>query len=200
MRFSASRVSGCVFFVVWSPMKGKESKMIRSVSSLKSLLVVGVMLVLVLALALPVLAGGAASKATGSGEWSNVIGVYQTVSFNAHEAKDGRPAKGSLYQEELSGAWTFTVDVDNVMVFEEASYACFGGYITSGAGTFANMVGKYRWTLVKDGGEGTGAMDYLRGYQSSPSSPPDWCTGGDTALNEAFYGGNVQIHAGQGYE
>ena len=145
-------------------------------------------------------AGGSSDKATGSGMWTNQSGVVQTVDFNAHEPKDNRPAKGDLYQAEVNGAFSFRVDVDYVEVYE--TFACFGGEVIEASGSFAQYLGQYRWTVVVDGGEGLGAEDYLRGLVVSTGTPPPpwWCTGGNTANNEAFSGGNVQIHFGGSYE
>jgi hypothetical protein len=60
--------------------------------------------------------------------------------------------------------------------------------------------------MVKDGGEGADAEDYLQGRSSSespyagPGNPPNYCLNGNPGANEAFSGGNVQIHVGKSYE
>lgn len=157
--------------------------------------VLGLVLGLFLAMAMPAFAGGSADKATGSGDWINGQGLDFYAEFNAHEGKDGRPAKGSLYQNLDDGTGGFTVEVDAVMVFD--GYACFGGNTDSAWGTYASHLNEYRWTTVVDGGSGlteTGD-DYLRGGWVGTSAP-SWCLNGDTASNNAWYGGNVQIHYG----
>lgn len=176
----------------------KSSKMLVSVTGL----VVG----LLLTIAIPAAAAGSPDKATGSGTWTNVGGAVRTVDFNAHEPRDGKPAKGTLVQAAADGSFSFTVDVDDVTVYEDLGYACFGGYITAATGTAINRIGDYRWTMVKDGGEGADAEDYLQGRSSSefpfagPGNPPGFCLNGNPGANEAFSGGNVQIHAGKSYE
>ena len=159
---------------------------------------------IVVALALGIVpiafAGGPTDKVTGSGTWVNTIGHTYYAEFNAHEPTDTKDAKGMLVQayvsggsDSMSGSY-FMVAVD--AVFVEDTHACFGGIITEAAGVFFDRgdVGKYRWTAVVDGGEGIGAMDYLRGNLGSSGSAPLWCLAGDVAGNEAFSGGNVQIH------
>ncbi|MDP3984215.1 MAG: hypothetical protein Q8Q52_04315 [Acidimicrobiia bacterium] len=152
------------------------------------------------ALAIPAWAGGAADKATGSGFWTNSQGINFYAEFNAHEAKDARPAKGSLFQERVDGAGGFIVDVDSVSIIFE-THACFGGITTSAWGTYAFRAGQYRWTTVVDGGEP--AIDYLRGGwtgSAEAGATPDWCLAGDIAGNDAWSGGNVQILLGKSYE
>jgi hypothetical protein len=144
---------------------------------------------LVLLLAVPALAGGPANMATGSGYWTNGQGLDFYAEFNAHEAMDNRSAKGYLLQVLVDGTGGFTVNVDSVQVYE--TYACFGGTTDSAWGTYASRAGQYRWTMVKDGGEPSVA-DYLRG--SWEVSKPAYCSGGNPGTNEAWSGGNVQMH------
>jgi hypothetical protein len=169
---------------------------------MKRLLAFGLSLGLVAALAVPAAAGGPGNKATGSGTWLNAQGHSQMVAFNAHEAEGVRPAKGLLYQESYGGTvGTFSVDVQVVAV--TAAGACFGGPQIAGTDGFAARNGQWRWTTVIDGGAGideTG-MDYLRGGHTTSASvtPPAWCSTYDVAGNEAWWGGNVQIHLGKSY-
>jgi hypothetical protein len=156
----------------------------------KKLLSVMAILVLLLAL-LPttVFAGGPANKATGSGMWTNGQGYTFTADFNAHEAYNGRPAKGWLVQTRVDGGGSFAVVVDQVDV--HPNYACFGGVTTEATGAYADRLNKYRWTMVIDGGEGVDSGgDYLQGRWGSR---PGYCNTG-TSTNYPFSGGNVQIH------
>lgn len=154
---------------------------------------------LLVALAAPASAGGPADKATGSGNWINGQNDDFSAEFDAHEAVDNRPAKGSLSQQRADGQGGFEVDVDTVNVF--ADYACFGGTTVDAWGIYGDRDGEYRWTLVADGGEGTSsAGDYLRGTWDSANTEPGFCTSNDPGGNEAWYGGNVQIHSGQSYQ
>lgn len=163
-----------------------------------SMMLLIVVLVICLFLVLPAVAGGSSDKATGSGTWTNRFTVVQYVEFNAHEARDNSPAKGMLYQAEVNGLFSFTVDVDYVNIYENDSFACFGGIITKATGTWEKYLGRYRWTMVVDGGEGEDAHDYLRGLVID--SMPDFCVNGDAGGNEVFSGGNVQIHVSKSYE
>lgn len=134
---------------------------------------------------------GPAAKATGSGSWTNSSGQDFYAEFAAHESHSGRPAKGHLLQERVDGVYGgFEVTVDNVTVSGE--YACFGGFTTAAWGTYANRLNQYRWTMVKDGGEGGTARDYLRGEWVK--AQPGFCSSGNQGGNQAWSAGNVQIH------
>jgi len=174
---------------------------------MKRLLTFGLGLGMVAAMALPAVAGGPADKATGSGTWLNHQGTEQIVTFNAHEAEGVRPAKGYLYQEAWGGTGrngTFEVaDITFVEVDVDNGFACFAGVITAATGDFYDDgdIGKTRWTVVVDGGYAqteTGG-DYLRG--GTATSRPSWCTasGLDTGGNDAWWGGNVQLHPTRSY-
>jgi hypothetical protein len=164
---------------------------VRASKYLTMILAIASMTVLMsgLAVAKPASGGHSADKATGSGTWTNGGGVDFYAQFNAHEAAGNRDAKGYLFQNRLDGDGGFTVDVDTVNVY--ATYACFGGVTTSGWGEYANRVGSYRWTVVVDGGEP--GEDFLRGGWTGT---PSFCDPADTAGNQSFSSGNVQVHAG----
>ena len=162
--------------------------------------VVGLVFGLMLAMSFPAMAGGSADKATGSGYWTNGGGDDFYAEFNVHEARDGRAAKGSLTQDRVDGLGGFVVDVTQVYVSADGLSVCFGGNTTDAWGEYAHQLNVFRWTTVVDGGEGStdNSGDFLRGAWI-PGGPV-WCTQGDTSTNEAWSGGNVQIHIGKAHE
>lgn len=155
------------------------------------------------------LAGGAADKATGSGQFYNGAGRQMYVDFNAHEAVDNRPVKGDYYQEILSGGpvGSWSIDVDYADVRPDIGRACFGGTVYAATGSLARFVNGRAFVAVQDGGSGQNetGMDLLRAGYSPSGQVPQWCTNWNCGRacqfgsNQYWGDGNAQIHPGRSY-
>jgi hypothetical protein len=71
------------------------------------------------------------------------------ISFNAHEAYNGRPLKGEVHYTDENGDW-FDDDVTCVNVLEEESQAIFSGQVVSS--NRDDWIGKWFVIGVYDGG------------------------------------------------
>jgi hypothetical protein len=156
--------------------------------------------VAVLALTLPVQAkpdnAGPAEKATGSiSIYEPWDGGHREVSFNAHEAKGNRPAKGEMtdlvYDPDGNLRRTFEYDVQYVNV--EAPYAYFGAlctYDSEGA-----KAGDWLYVRVLDGGTPGTAGDFIGWGWGSETQVMDWVANGSTGTwwRDAI-AGNLVVH------
>lgn len=154
----------------------------------KSLAVMAMTIALAMS-AMPVaLAGGAADKATGDVTWTSQPGVegYRTV-FDAHEDRDGRPAKGEVTFYHPDGGKRI-VDIECAEI--DGNEGSFAGPVTYADGAFAGSEGVYYVHWVQDnatpGEEGDGI-----GSMPGDCSDLGW-VGGGTVTD-----GNLQVHAGE---
>lgn len=158
--------------------------------------------VLVLGLALALLVAGTASARGPAEKGTGFIMLYEPwdgghreVDFNAHEAKDGRPAKGSMVDDVYgpTGLWrrTFMYSVHYVRV--EGDYVHFGAYCYYDSnGTHAG-----RWLYVKaqDGGTPGRAGDGIGWKWGSETAVANWVTfGSTTGWWRMPIAGNLVVH------
>jgi hypothetical protein len=93
---------------------------------------------------------GPAPHVTGSDvEFDVCTNRYTTVSFNAHEAYNGRPVKGEVHYTDENGDW-FEDDVTCVNVIDELNQAIFSGQVVRS--NRDDWIGKWFRLGVYDGG------------------------------------------------
>ena len=138
---------------------------------------------------------GPAEKATGWVSIDNSTGQGDWYAeFNAHEAKDNRPAKGTMR------TWNDTISrdlqYDVVYVNVDGDTAWFAAQCTYDSA--GKQVGKWLFIKVDDGGEpGWGGVDHI-GWDwnsTSETNASNRVTSGDTPANWwTIDEGNLQVH------
>jgi hypothetical protein len=163
--------------------------MVRSVTFLVAVFAV---LLAAGALAKPPQGKGPAEKATGKVQ-VDVRGWW--LDFNAHEAKDGRPAKGEALAWSDEVGRTIELTVKYVKV--EGNEAWFAAQATSD--TFGTLVGRWLFVYCMDGGS-PGSKDQIAwDWDSGTDSVPDAASRVDameTPNNlHTIIEGNLVVHA-----
>ena len=141
-----------------------------------------------------ILAGGPADKATGSVELGEASpGVYFV--FNAHEEKNGRPAKGQIYMLTPEGYYS-QWHVGCVLV--ESPMAWFVGELTLTTDPDL-QVGSALWVNVTDNGTPGTNGDTVALAVSAPGTAESLCEDLTTPPAEAValpvLSGNLVVHA-----
>lgn len=136
-------------------------------------------------------AGGPAEKATGS------FGYYEEgyyFNFNAHEAKDHRPAKGEAWNYTPSGDWYHAM-VQCVQVEDNEAWFVAELVESSNPGW-----GPYVWIKVLDEGTPGRNGDMIWGQfidedtAMAACDDPDILTGTPAGGAWALYSGNLVVH------
>lgn len=164
---------------------------------------VGLTVIVILLFGSVTFAGGPANKVTGDFvRFSDSSGTKYSCEFTAHEAKNGRSQKGSMYcarEGDLNNWWEIDLsDADNSCVTViDSEDARIGGLVKS-AGTSANHL-KFTFIgfAVHDGGEPGAYVDTSTHGVMNESSFDLWCESGtfegktyDYTVEE----GNLQVH------
>ena len=148
--------------------------------------------VFVMALVAPAFAAPA-PKATGGVGFLGFDNTPRNAQFNAHEAKDGRPAKGMLRQTRPDTGDHFVVDVTCVDV--DGIEAFFGGVVTQGTGAFASRVGQGIYATAEDNGEPGAAGDEFRPLFVASEAVACAMVASQTPLARFMVtSGNLQVH------
>mgnify|MGYP006303466339 CR=1 FL=1 len=158
------------------------------------------LVIVAMAATLPLLAkpdhAGPAEKATGSITlFEPYDGGYRDVSFNAHEARANRPAKGEMtdmvYDPDGNLRRVFEYDVMYVRV--DGDYAWFGAVCTldsEGAKT-----GDWLYVRVMDGGTPGTEGDSMGWKWGSETQVMDWVEDGDSdTWWRMAIAGNLVVH------
>lgn len=140
---------------------------------------------------------GPAEKATGSiSIFEPYDDGHREVSFNAHEAKGNRPAKGQMkdlvYDPDGNLRRTFEYDVEYVNVDGDTAY--FGAQCTyDSAGT---QTGEWLYVKVHDGGTPGRKGDHIGWKWGTETEVSDWVAGGTEAPGwwRAATDGNLVVH------
>jgi hypothetical protein len=131
-------------------------------------------------------ARGPAEKATGSFGF-HAYGNDYWVEFNAHEAKDGRPAKGTYYTytNNVKG-WEAEIECVNV----DGSYAYFAGPVVGAS--------KWAYIVVYDGGTPGRKGDLNWSYFKDETTARNWVAAGHiepwSPMPYVVNSGNLVVH------
>jgi hypothetical protein len=154
----------------------------------KIAIAITVVVALMLALAVPVLAGAPADKATGGVEY------YQPgyhFAFNAHASQDGRPVKGEANNRTPDGG-RYHAKVRCVNVIDDNTIL-FAAEITD-----TNMPSWGPWVLIQvyDGGEPGAGVDQIWGQFMDGNTAMASCNAGTPPAGGPWevLNGNIQVH------
>lgn len=167
-----------------------------------TLLVMAMAIALALSMMSTAFAGGSADKATGTVEFTNPYGP-RAAYFNAHEEKDGRPAKGEFTYAvvESDGSYTpwITMDVTCAYIDGDTATAWFAGEVTYSIHPSFSPGDGWAVKAVDNGDPATDGPDFLGWSGSQVDSVAAACDLAASSFTPSSAGamtdGNLKVHA-----
>ena len=183
--------------------RGKHSRKSQSRTKFGSLVVMAIVLGLAISsIGIAFAKGGPHDRATGTIEFDIGADRQRAATFDAHEGKDGREAKGSFaWLDWVDGEYIIGIEVDVQCVSVDGDEAWFAGPVTyTRSGVHTSWPGRWMGVYVKDAGDpGTEGPDQLVvANLADEAAACDWVTSNPSVSNDyVMNGGNLKVHSSE---